>query len=171
MTAPTEILVATDFGQAADAALAYGRMLARTFGASLHVLHVVQNVFLRAVVADPRHIETVALRHLNERLTDDDRRTLRARTAIDTSDHPAESIVAYARSANISLIVMGTHGRGTMERFLMGSVAERVIRAAPCPVLTVRHPEFECVLPDVSKSDQVGAQRAGKDDGAGAPSA
>ena len=143
MTTITEILVATDFGQAAAEALTYGRTLARSFGASLHVLHVVENVFLRAIVADPSHVEAVARRQLIEGLTDDDQTTLHARIVIETSDQPAEAIVAYARAANISLIVMGTHGRGTMERLLMGSVAERVIRTAPCPVLTVRHPDVE----------------------------
>ena len=43
---------------------------------------------------------------------------------------------------------MGTHGRGAMAHLLMGSVAERVVRTAPCPVLTVRHPEHEFVVPD-----------------------
>jgi nucleotide-binding universal stress UspA family protein len=43
---------------------------------------------------------------------------------------------------------MGTHGRGAIAQILMGSVAERVVRIAPCPVLTVRHPEHEFVLPD-----------------------
>ena len=43
---------------------------------------------------------------------------------------------------------MGTHGRGGVAHLLMGSVAERVVRTAPCPVLTVRHPEHEFVLPD-----------------------
>jgi len=43
---------------------------------------------------------------------------------------------------------MGTHGRGALARLMMGSVAERVVRLAPCPVLTVRHPEREFVRPD-----------------------
>jgi nucleotide-binding universal stress UspA family protein len=56
--------------------------------------------------------------------------------------------VQYARDESIDLIVMGTHGRGPFSHLLMGSVAERVVRAAPCPVLTVRHPEHEFVGPD-----------------------
>jgi nucleotide-binding universal stress UspA family protein len=48
----------------------------------------------------------------------------------------------------MELIVMGTHGRTGVSHLLVGSVAERVVRTAPCPVLTVRHPEHEFVLPD-----------------------
>ena len=60
----------------------------------------------------------------------------------------AETIVQYAKDHAIDLIVMGTHGRRALEHLLMGSVAERVVRTAPCPVLTVRHPEREFVVPD-----------------------
>ena len=50
----------------------------------------------------------------------------------------------------IDLIVMGTHGRGAIAQLLVGSVAEKVVRTAPCPVLTVRHPEREFVVPDAA---------------------
>ena len=137
MVLPARILVATDFGPAADAALNHGRELSRAFGASLHVIHVVENFFLRTTVTDPQHMEAAALRRLLGCLTDYDRRVLRARSVVETSDHPAESIVAYARGSAIDLIVMGTHGCTAIERLIVGSVAERVIRTAPCPVLTV----------------------------------
>ena len=55
-----------------------------------------------------------------------------------------------ASTAAMDLIVMGTHGRGAMARHLAGSVAEKVVRTAPCPVLTVRHPEHEVVVPDAA---------------------
>ena len=55
-----------------------------------------------------------------------------------TTRAPAEAIVSYARDAHADLIVMGTHGRNAVGRLLLGSVAERVVRTAPCPVLTVR---------------------------------
>ena len=61
---------------------------------------------------------------------------------------PAHAITEYAKEAAVDLIVLGTHGRGAVAHLLMGSVAERVVRTAPCPVLTVRHPEHEFVLPD-----------------------
>jgi nucleotide-binding universal stress UspA family protein len=60
----------------------------------------------------------------------------------------AAAIVDYAAQHAIDLIVMGTHGRGAISHLLMGSVAERVVRTAGCPVLTVHHPEHEFVLPD-----------------------
>jgi len=142
------VLVATDFGPASDAALAYGRALTRTFGASLHLLHVVENFFLRPMAAPP-HLVTEAKTHMLEgQLTPEDRQQLGARTILDVSDQPADAINSYARKAGIDLIVIGTHGRSGMERLLVGSVAERVIRTAPCPVLTVRHPEHEFIVPD-----------------------
>ena len=58
----------------------------------------------------------------------------------------------YAKEANIDLIVMGTQGRGGLAHLVMGSVAERVVRTAPCPVLTVRHPEHEFIAPDAMQA-------------------
>jgi nucleotide-binding universal stress UspA family protein len=142
------VLVATDFEAASDAALTYGRALARNFGASLHLLHVAENQFLRPSPTDPSIIKAAYLRSLNDRLTIDDRGGLSARAILEVSDSPADAIVEYARGASIDLIVMGTRGRSTMSQLLMGSVAERVVRFAPCPVLTVRHPEHDFVIPD-----------------------
>jgi universal stress protein A len=146
------ILVATDFSEASDAALEYGRALAQTFGAALHVLHVAENRFLHPSAADPGRLEAATLRHLIERLTDHDRTALHAVVALKTSDKPAEEIVKYARMHGIDLIVMGTHGRGAMARLLVGSVAEMVVRTAPCPVLTVRSHERDFVVPDKPES-------------------
>ena len=73
---------------------------------------------------------------------------LGAQGVVVVSNTPGYAIVDYARHAKVELIVMGTHGRGAVAQLLMGSVAERVVRIAPCPVLTVRHPEHEFVLPD-----------------------
>jgi nucleotide-binding universal stress UspA family protein len=56
---------------------------------------------------------------------------------------------------DIDLIVLGTHGRGFVAHMLMGNVAEKVVRKAPCPVLTVRHPEHEFVMPDLAGSEPV----------------
>jgi nucleotide-binding universal stress UspA family protein len=69
---------------------------------------------------------------------------------VETSDEPADAIVQYARSAHIDLIVIGTHGRSGLSQLLVGSVAERVVHHAPCPVLTVRQPEHEFVIPDAT---------------------
>ena len=151
------IVVATDFGEAADVAFAYGRELARTFGAALDVLHVADNVLARGYAAEgfmasypelQRDVEEAALKRLEALVCDEDRAVLNARTVSRVSTSPALAIVDYAREARADLIIMGTHGRGAMAHLLMGSVAERVVRTAPCPVLTVRHPEHEFVLPD-----------------------
>jgi nucleotide-binding universal stress UspA family protein len=145
--------VATDFGEASDVAMEYGRALARTFGSSLHLLHVMENLFLRPMPNDPHQIKTATATRLSERLTDDDRAALRANAVLETSDNPAQEIVNYAKAHNIDLIVMGTRGRGAMAQVLMGSVAEKVVRMAPCPVLTVRHPEREFVVPDAAHTN------------------
>jgi nucleotide-binding universal stress UspA family protein len=146
--AAPKILVATDFGPASETALVYGRTLARVFGGTLHLLHVIENSFLRAVVTDPHALEARARQHVAELLTDDDRRRLHATADLDVSDTPAQAIVEYASKINVNLLVVGTHGRAAMEHLLAGSVAERVVRTASCPVLTVRHPEREFVVPD-----------------------
>jgi nucleotide-binding universal stress UspA family protein len=150
------ILVATDFSEAADAAFAYGRELARTFGASLDVLHVVENIYARLAVDGfvtseanlQRELEEHTRNRLNEILCDEDRALLHAKPVILVSEAPAIAIATYARENRVNLIIMGTHGRSGVAHFLMGSVAERVVRIASCPVLTVRHPEHEFVLPD-----------------------
>jgi nucleotide-binding universal stress UspA family protein len=146
----TNILVATDFGPVSDAAVTYGRALARQFGARLHLLHAAENDFLRPSVNDWHVRKLVLARWLDEQLTEDDRTELGGRAIVETSDDPAATIIDYANAAAIDLIVMGTHGRTGISHLLDGSVAERVVRAAPCPVLTVRHPEHEFVIPEAA---------------------
>ena len=167
MIAIKEILVATDFGPAADNALRYGEALGREFAARLHVVHVVPNVYATSMdgygyAAIPPQvqddIETAAQRHLRERVSEEDRRDLRAKMTLIKHSSPAVAIADYAKQHSIDLIVLGTHGRGAVAHVLLGNVAERVVRIAPCPVLTVRDPEHEFVLPDalvaVSKADR-----------------
>ena len=85
---------------------------------------------------------------MNALFSDEDRQVLRAVAAVATSHSPASAIVAYGRRVKAELIIVGTHGRGPLTHLVLGSVAERVVRTAPCPVLTVRYPEHEFVLPD-----------------------
>ena len=157
MIALKKVLVATDFGPASDSALRYGQALARGFGAVLHVLHVTENVFARAMdgygyTAIPPEVqedlERVGRKQTEALLDAEDRRELGAAAVTVTSNSPANAIVDYARANGVDLIVMGTHGRGAVAHMFMGSVAERVVRMAPCPVLTVRNPEHEFVVPD-----------------------
>ncbi len=158
MIAIKNILVATDFGEAADSALAYGRELASRFGATLHVLHVAENVYITAFGAETyasfapelqRGIEERANKRLLEAVMDSDHSAPDTVPIVMTSGSPAFAIIDYARDHAIELIIIGTHGRGALQHFLMGSVAERVVRLAPCPVLTVRHPERDFVHPDM----------------------
>ncbi len=153
------VLVATDFSPVADTALIYGRALARMFGGRLHVLHVVDNVAARFAYADASiagfapselqaDVERAAAEELERVIGDDDRRDLQATPVLRVSRSTAKGIADYANEAAIDVIVIGATGRGTMNRMLMGSVADKVIRHAPCPVLAVHHPEREFVVPD-----------------------
>jgi universal stress protein A len=85
---------------------------------------------------------------LSSLITDDDRATLVVREVRRTAHRPAVAILDYARETGIDLIIMGTHGRSGMAEFFLGSVAQQVIRSAPCPVLTVRAHGREFVRPD-----------------------
>ena len=151
--AAPNILVPTDFGEASDTALSYGRTLAHTFGGRLHLLHVMENYFMRPIVADPRALDAAARRQLGERLTPTDRDTLGASAVLEVSDHTAAAIVEYANASHIDFIVMGTHSRQSMERLLTASVAEHVVRTASCPVLTVRHPVREVIVDDEAAAE------------------
>jgi len=152
-----KILVATDFSEPSDTALAYGRELANRFGATLHVLHVVQNIYVNTFGAETylalapglqEEIEDDARRRLDQLVIDSDRSGPPTVPIVVTAMSLAPAIIDYARNHDIDAIVMGTHGRGAFAHMVMGSVAERVVRFAPCPVLTVRHPEHEFVQPD-----------------------
>jgi nucleotide-binding universal stress UspA family protein len=157
MIALKNVLVATDFSEAADAALAYGRALARAFGATLHVIHVADDMYMRlggdayaAVLPELQEdVERQAKDRLARLLIDDDSMPLPTKSVVITAGATAPAIVNYAAKMDVDLIVVGTHGRSAVAHLLMGSVAERVVRTARCPVLTVRHPERDFVLPDL----------------------
>ena len=149
------VLVPTDFSEASDSALVYGRTLARTFSARLHVLHVIDDavrlagldgfsVDVAAVMAD---MTDDAEKRMLVCLTEDDWRHPKTMTEVRTGDS-AHAIADYAKENAVDLIVMGSHGRGFVSGLLMGRVSEKVVRIAPCPVLTVRTPEREFVFPD-----------------------
>jgi len=142
----TRILVPTDFSAPSNAALALAKRMARTSGASLHLIHVLDDPFAAAYVAEvyappPAGITESWLKGaqalLDGQLTPDEQVLFRSTQEVMFGT-PARDIVNHAAANDIDLIVMGTHGRGGVHHLLMGSVAERVVRAAPCPVLTVR---------------------------------
>jgi nucleotide-binding universal stress UspA family protein len=157
----TRILVPTDFGEAADAALDYGITLAAHFDAELVLLHVteeLQATYLGAEGYVPDlsdlqgELETAAKDRANDWL----RRATGVRTAhvVRSSNAPAQTIVDYATESGADLIVLGTHGRSGVPRLVMGSVAERVVRTAPCPVLTVHGHGHVLVPSDLQKAAQ-----------------
>jgi len=155
MVAIKKILVATDFSEPSGVALAYGRDLARTNHAQLQLLHVVEDVLLRyspevgLVGGDfQKDLEKIATRDVNALLTDEDRKDLNAVAIIERGINPADVVINYAKANAIDLIITGTHGRSAVQHFLMGSVAERVVRTAPCPVLTVHAHERDFIIPD-----------------------
>ena len=151
-----QILVATDFSEPSEAALLYGRELAMRFGARLHVLHVADAISATAgeefFPGDIEALQADVLKRAAERLdtllTDHDLTMLRATPVVRASGNVADAIVDYAKDIHVDVIVVGTHGRGGVSHLFMGSVAEHVVRKAPCPVLVVRPNEHEFVVPD-----------------------
>ena len=156
MIALKQVLVPTDFSDTSAVALRYGKALAEAFGAALHVLHVVQEPFAQpwAVEAYGFSLATLQDEWMREAKTrmdavlhPDDRARYHA-TLTTLLGHPVVEILKYADDHQIDLIVLGVRGGGPLNKIMMGSVAERVVRKAPCPVLTVRHPEREFITPD-----------------------
>jgi nucleotide-binding universal stress UspA family protein len=141
-----QVLVPTDFSATADAALDCAFVLAARLGADLQLLHVVDDPFLaegmaaEAYIAEAPTVRTAMLRDAQARL-----KHRSSWPGVDVTvhtevvfGHNAKTIAEYAAMRNIDLIVMGTHGRTGVAHLLLGSVAERLVRTAPCPVLTVR---------------------------------
>ena len=149
------ILCPIDFSDSADHAMRYASALSETFGAELTLLHVVAPVV--AALPGETALPDTLQADIDE-LTDACRNRLEqtvgklAASGL-TVQHkvlngvPFIEIIRYARDAETDLIVMGTHGRTGLGHLLIGSVAERVVRKSPCPVLTVKHPEHEFVMP------------------------
>jgi nucleotide-binding universal stress UspA family protein len=140
------VLTATDFSEPANRALDYAKGIAESFGAVLHIVHVAADVMLEDPMLTASSLEEIresadsALAKIDERITADERGRLGVRTAV-LQGEPHDAILAYADEHKIELIVLGTHGRGAIEQFILGSVAERIVRHAKCPVLTVKADE------------------------------
>jgi nucleotide-binding universal stress UspA family protein len=145
MFAPKRILVPVDFSEPSTRALMHAIALAEQFAASLDVLHVVPNpyvddpagLYLPLPVTYVNDLMNDARKRLDDLLDSADRQRLRARAIVKVGD-PLRQVVEYARGESVDLIVLGTHGRSGVAHLFLGSVAERVVRTAPCPVLTVR---------------------------------
>jgi nucleotide-binding universal stress UspA family protein len=150
-----KVLFATDFSEASDAALHYALLMAGAFHASLHVLHVLEDlaahawtteVYVAALPGVHEEMERQARERLEQLLTPEQRAACSA-VLVLRNGSPFVEIVRYARDEEIDLIVLGTHGRGAIAHMLLGSVAERVVRKAHCPVVTVRQPAHAFVMP------------------------
>jgi nucleotide-binding universal stress UspA family protein len=146
-----KILVPTDFSACSDAAVRYARALAQAFDAELHLLHVVQDPYTQpwAAEAFPAPLgemleqwQQQARERLAALLPGDEASRSKMATVVGS---PFYEIVRYAEEQQMDLIVIGTHGRGPIGHMLLGSVAEKVVRKSPCPVLTVRQPQHDFV--------------------------
>jgi len=153
MTTIKKILVPVDFSDGAQSALALAATMARTFGASIELLHVWQPppliplamvIIPSAPEAEPMpvNMEELArstagaqMKDLATRLHEEGVKEVRSRVGIG---NPAHEIVDLAELGHFDLIVMGTHGRTGFAHAVLGSVAEKVVRRAKCPVLTAR---------------------------------
>jgi nucleotide-binding universal stress UspA family protein len=134
-----------DFSDASRAAMDVAADLARRTGAELVLLHAYPIPGYTfpdgSVVASPKMMQDLAdqaERHLEEWRQDATRVAGGRVTTEKAIGEPAAEIVSFAKSSGVDLVVVGTHGRTGLEHALMGSVAERVVRRAHCPVLTVR---------------------------------
>lgn len=145
MAAIKQVLAAVDFSEASDHALETAKHFARTFGAGLHLLHVIPDPYAQpwAVEATGSAIPDLLRQWESEagsRLEGLKPTGIVSRAVVRVGN-PYHEIVEYATQEGIDLVVMGTHGRGPIGHLLLGSVAEKVVRQAPCPVLTVRRPQ------------------------------
>ena len=153
-----KILYPTDFSEHSQAALPLAIDLAQRYGAELHCLHAVDiehEVFMEGGYITPlwtepvdsEQLRRVACRHMEEFVSQHFSELDGSVRQVVVQGKPFEQIVRYARQEGIDLIVIGTHGHSALASMLLGSVAEKVIRKAPCAVLSVRHPEHEFKAP------------------------
>ena len=150
------ILFPTDFSEYAREAEQYACELARQFGAELHVISVIEVALPVAPVwgvpiympdgFDPVEVRRETERALEARPDKEWGHDLNVKRVV-LNGNPFVEIVRYAREQNIDLIVLGTHGRTGLSHVFLGSVAERVVRKAGCPVLTIRPKSHKFVMP------------------------
>ena len=145
ISTPKNILAPTDFSEVSNTAVVYAAKLASAMNASLHLNHVMSDP-----VSGSWAVESAGMGHTLEQsaregreklaklLTAEERGTLDVESYVGFGS-PADQIVDYAEKHSIDLIVMGTHGRAGVEKMWLGSITEKVLRKAHCPVLVVRH--------------------------------
>lgn len=149
----SRILCPIDFSEVTDEIIAYAADLAGRYGSELHVLHVIPNLnyftpyesFLTPenLVAIEQNIGREVERDFQKVLAKLDREVVKViRTGVTFVE-----IIDYIKEQGIDLVVMGTHGRSGIEHILIGSVAEKVVRKSPCPVLTIRPKGRQFTMP------------------------
>ena len=148
-----KVLLPTDFSEFAAPAADYAREFVERFHAELHLMHVLETQvtttqFVMGLTI-PERVEESAQEALTRLKKTFDEQWTREHSTIYHTAHgaPFVQIVQYARDQKIDLIVLGTHGRTGLPHVFLGSVAERVVQHAPCPVLTVRPEGHQFVSP------------------------
>lgn len=155
MIALNRIVVPTDFSDYGRLAVQYAAAFAEQFASELHLLHVIDDYFSLAPEARLMLPNREQYLHDREVSAVSELRGVHAaeaskiRNVVESASvgQPFVEIVRYARKNSADLIVMGSHGRTGLTHALLGSVAERVIRKANCPVLTVRPDQHRFVMP------------------------
>jgi universal stress protein A len=143
----THILVPVDFSLHSDKAVDYATTLAQRFGGTAELLHVIEDPFVsgdwsaEAFTPDMPELTNDLIANARTRL--DAFTTAAAKVGITFTTKiiigkPSRVIIARAQTGGFDLIVMGTHGYTGLSHLFLGSVAEHVVRTAPCPVLTMR---------------------------------
>jgi len=150
------ILIPTDFSDFSKPAMTYACAMAARFESELHLLHVspdaamvmpdVTAYGIENMMVDVAAIEKSSMEQL-QRLPPDNWENGREIVRVTKMGSPFLEIIQYAKDMDIDLIVIGTHGRSGLMHLLMGSVAENIVRKAPCPVLTVKPDGHQFVMP------------------------
>jgi len=150
----TKILVPTDFSESAQYALPYAVDLAQKYAATLHILHVVEPIVAPVDFAWGTYSYPDIEKQLGSYVEDSlakimDEQIPKGVQCESTRLHgkPWREIIAFTKENQIDLIVVATHGLSGLSHALYGSTAEKVIRKAQCPVLTVRHPDVNFEMP------------------------
>jgi universal stress protein A len=150
MLALKKILVPSDFSPASDNAFKYALHFGQHFGAQLHVIHVLEPVLSPQFAGLPEapafSEEELATAERNLRGWADSAGAAGvAAKLVLRNGLPAHEIVEAAKDLDVDLVIIATHGHTGWKHFCIGSTAERVVRAAPCPVLVVREKEHEFI--------------------------
>ncbi len=159
MWAPKKILVPIDFSEDADLAVLHAVNIGRAYDSEIILFHVISLFDNDPNNPDYRFPDVKEIYSKLEEIASDNMQQLQESHLKMNFDQvvvrgisPAEEILLYEKENKIDLIVMGTHGRSGLRHFLIGSVAERVIRNAACPVMSIRfHKESEDFKPTIKR--------------------